>query len=364
MSKNYYETLGVNKNATKEEIKKAYKKLALKYHPDRAPKDKKNEYEEKFKEINEAVSILGDEKKRSQYDQFGTTANQQGGSSGFQGFDFSDIFGGGFGGFEDLFEHLTGGRRTRSSRARRGSDIAVEISVNLEEVELGTKKIITLNKLEKCKDCQGRGAHAFETCSYCGGSGVVTQTQRTPFGMFQQRGMCPACRGEGQTPKDKCSTCSGEGLIRRKRDLEINIPAGVEEGMRLRIAGEGQVGEKGGPAGDLFAIIHVKEHKVFVRDGNDIKLTIPISFTQATLGDEIEIPTITGKATLKIPAGTDSETVLKMRGKGLPSVHRNLKGDQLVKVKIQVPKKLSKNQKDLLKKFNEKKPGFFEKIFG
>ena len=364
-NKDYYNLLGVEKGFTKEEIKKAYKKLAMKYHPDRAPEDKKKEYEEKFKEISEAASVLGDDKKRQQYDQFGSSSFQ--GGAGHQGFDFSDMFRSGFGGgFDDVIDQIFGGRSKKGARARRGADLAYETEISLEEVSKNTKKTIELNKLERCNECEGKGATKFDSCHHCGGSGFVKMTQRTPFGLFQQTGACPYCHGKGELPQDSCPECSGEGLVRKRKKIEVTIPAGVENGMRLRVAGEGQVGENNGPSGDLYVIIYVTEHQFFKREENDLHITIPISFTQAVLGDEVEVPTIDGKADLKIPEGTASETILRMRGKGLPSVHDRSHGDQMVKVKIEVPKKLTKKQKELIKQLKEEKPikGLFKKIFG
>lgn len=363
--KDYYKTLGVEKGATKEEIKKAYKKLALKYHPDKAPEEKKQEYEDKFKEINEAAAVLGDEKKRQQYDQFGSSAFQ----GGHQGFDFSDIMSqfrsGAFGDFDDIFEQLFSGGR-RSSRARRGSDLLFETTITLEDAYKGTKKTIPLNKLEHCQECHGKGANKFDQCHHCQGSGTISRTQRTAFGLFQQRGPCPYCHGRGELPQDSCDDCAGEGLVRKKKEIEVSIPAGVESGMRLRVPGEGEVGSNNGPAGDLYVEVHLKDHKVFQRDGEDLHLTVPISFTQAVLGDEIEVPTIDGKAKLKIPAGTQSETIFKMRDKGMPNIRGGYHGDQMVKVHVEIPKKLSKKQIDLVKQLKEDKPskGFLKRVFG
>lgn len=367
MSKDYYQLLGVEKSATKEQIKKAYKKLAMKFHPDRAPEEKKKEYEEKFKEISEAASVLGDEKKRQQYDQFGSAGFQ----GGHQGFDFSDIMsqfrGGSFGGggFEDLFDQLFGGGGGRRSRARRGNDLAYELEISLEEAFTGASKTIKLNKLERCQDCDGKGAHKFERCHHCAGSGTVKQTQRTPFRIFQQTGPCPYCHAKGELPQDSCKTCHGEGAERKRKEIEVSIPAGVANNMRLRVRGEGEIGANNGPSGDLYVIVYVKQHKYFKREHNNLHLTIPISFTQATLGDEIDVPLIQGKATLKIPAGTQTETVLRLKGKGMPSLDGG-RGDQLVKVHVEIPTKLTKKQKDLIKQLGEKKPSksFFEKILG
>ena len=373
--KDYYKTLGVQKNATKDEIKKAYKKLAMQFHPDRAPEEKKKEYEEKFKGINEAAAVLSDDKKRQQYDQYGSSAFQQGGAGagGFEGFDFSDIMShfrsSMSGDSDDMFEQLFGGGGggRRSGRARRGSDLLYETEISLEDAFHGTKKTIALNKLEHCTECKGRGAHRFEKCSSCQGSGYLKRTQRTPFGIFQQTGPCGSCQGKGEIPQDSCSTCDGEGVVRRKKEIEITIPAGVQQGMRLRIVQEGEVGAQGGPAGDLYVQIALKEHQVFRREENDVHLTVPISFTQAVMGDEIEVPTLDGKASMKIPAGTSSETVFRMREKGFPDVHGSGElGDQLVKVKIEVPKKLAKKQFELLRQLDEEKPskGFLKKVFG
>ncbi|MBI2667052.1 molecular chaperone DnaJ [Candidatus Woesearchaeota archaeon] len=369
--KDYYKTLGVQKNATKEEIKKAYKKLALQYHPDRAQEEKKKEYEEKFKEINEAAAVLSDDKKRQQYDQYGSSAFQQGGAGGFEGFDFSDVMSqfrsGSFGNFDDVFEQLfSGGGGRRSGKARRGSDLLYETEISLEEAYLGTKKTLHINKLEQCADCKGRGAHTFEHCSHCHGSGYVKHTQRTPFGIFQQTGPCGSCGGKGELPQNSCTTCDGEGVVRKKKEIEVKIPAGVQQDMRLRIIHEGEVGAQGGPSGDLYVQIALKKHEVFRREDDDVHLTVPISFTQAVLGDEIDVPTLDGKASMKIPAGTSSETIFRMREKGFPDVHGGERGDQLVTVRIEVPKKLSKKQLELLKQIDEEKPskGFLKKVFG
>ena len=372
-NKDYYETLGVKKDATKVEIKKAFKKLAMKYHPDRAPADKKQEYEDKFKEINEAVSSLGDENKRQQYDQFGSAAFSGGaGGAGHQGFDFSDVMSqfrsGSFGNFDDVFDHLFGGGGSshRGSRARRGSDLLYEMEVSLEDAFSGTEEDIQLNKLEKCKGCEGRGAHKFESCHHCSGSGYMKRTQRTAFGLFQQTGPCPYCHARGELPQDSCSDCGGEGLVRKKKKIEVKIPAGVDDGMRLRVTGEGEVGKNNGPNGDLYVQIHLKPHKYFTRKNEDLHITVPISFSQAAIGDEIDVPTIDGKAKLKIPEGTQTETILRMRDKGLPSLRGGYHGDQMVKVHVEVPKKLSKKQKGLIKELDEEKPSksFLKKMLG
>lgn len=366
MGKDYYALLGIDKTVTKEQIKKAYKKLALKYHPDRAPDNLKKEYEEKFKEINEAAAVLGDDKKRQQYDQFGTDSFQ--GGNGFQGFDFSDIMSqfrsGMFGDFGDIFDHLFSGGGQRSS-AQRGEDLVCETEISLEEVASGVEKEIKLNKLVHCSECHGRGALKFSSCHHCQGSGYLKKTQRTPFGIFQQTGPCPYCQGKGELPQDSCRSCGGEGLIRSKKNISVQIPPGVEDDLKLRVAGEGEAGLNGGPSGNLYLIIHVQEHPLFIRNGRNIHLTVPISYTQAVLGDEIEVPIIKGKALLTIPAGTASETVFRMRDKGLPELNTHYRGDQMVKVKIEVPQKLTKKQKELIAQLNEEKPSksFLNRFF-
>lgn len=366
--KDYYKLLGVGKGATKEEIKKAYKKLALKFHPDRAAEEKKKEYEEKFKEINEAASVLGDDKKRQQYDQFGAAGVGNGGHRGFDNSDFMSQFrSGNFGDFGDIFDSLFGGGgRGRGTRPQRGSDLLYETEITLLEATNGIKKTITLNKLEHCEACSGRGATEFDQCTTCSGSGHFKQTQRTPFGIFQQTRPCHQCGGKGEVGRSKCEKCSGDGAVRKRKKIDVTIPAGIENGMRLRLRSEGEIGANRGPSGDLFVEVNVTSHKYFQRQGNNLHITVPISFTQATLGDEIEVPTIGGKADLKIPSGTDSETVFRMKGLGMPSVHDKSKGDQMVKVQIEVPKKLKKNQKELLKNLAEEKPqkSFLKRIFG
>tara|TARA_Y100000310_G_scaffold335593_1_gene418012 strand:+ start:4040 stop:5164 length:1125 start_codon:yes stop_codon:yes gene_type:complete len=374
MTKDYYKTLKVDKNATKEQIKKAYKKLAMKYHPDRASEDKKKEYEEKFKEINEAAAVLGDEQKRTQYDQYGDpdAFKQASGFEGFQGFDFSDIMSkfrfdnsGSQGGFGDIFDQIFGGGGGRTRR-RRGHDLQYELEITLEDAFHGAKKTIDLNKLEHCPECKGKGGKNFQRCTHCSGSGYLKKTQRTPFGYFQQTAPCHYCKGEGEVPNQTCSDCQGEGLVRKKKQIEVTIPAGVENNNRLRVSGEGEPGDKGGSSGDLYIFLYIKPHEVFKRIDNNIHLTIPISFTQACLGDEIKVPTLDGKVKLKIPPATQSETIFRMRDKGIPFLNHPGAGDQMVKVHIQVPRKLTRKQKELIKQLKEEKPSksFFEKWFG
>mgnify|MGYP003985982313 FL=1 len=368
-NKDYYNLLGVDKSATKKEIKKAYKKLAMKYHPDRAPEEKKVEYEEKFKEISEAASVLGDDTKRSKYDQFGSSAFSGGGAggSGFQGFDFSDImsqfrFGGGGG--DDIFDSLFGGRGQRGRRVYQGSDLLYEMTITREEAATGTTKTIQINKLDHCGECKGKGGTNISSCSTCNGSGQTSTVQRTPFGAFRQQRPCHACGGEGEVPENVCGPCGGEGLQRKKKKHDVKVPKGIESNMRLRLTREGEAGKNGGPYGNLFVQISISAHKYFERRSDNLHITVPISFHQAVLGDEIEVHTITGKAILKIPKGTDSETIFRMKGKGMPHLRSTTIGDQMVKVHIEVPKKVSKKQKEALDKFKDNpSKGFFADLF-
>jgi len=368
--KDYYKILGVEKNASKEEIKKAYKKLAKKHHPDLNKEDK--EAEHKFKEVSEAASILGDDDKRKQYDQFGTTYDKFAG----HGFDFSDfgfdsggsnfdlgdlfegLFSGGFGGF--------GGRRR--SGPRRGSDLRYDMEITLEDAAFGASKEITVPRLEKCAKCDGTGAHSksdIVECPECEGRGMYRKTQRTPFGMFSTTTTCGKCRGAGKYIKEECEECDGTGVVRKVRSIKINIPAGAEEGTNLRVTGQGEAGEKGSASGDLYVVLHEKEHDEFEREGNDIRIGVPISFSKAAIGGDIEVPTLKGKATLKIPSGTQPGTVFRMKGKGIPSLHGYGTGSELVEVTIRVPTKISKKQKQCLDDFDKesKKKGFFKKVF-
>ena len=370
MAKDYYKILGVEKSSTKEEIRKAYKKLAKKYHPDL---NKGEDSTEKFKEINEAAAILADDEKRTKYDQFGTTADQFG--QGFQGFDFSDFMSdvgdAGFD-FDSIFESFFGGRSPFGSRKkspRRGADLRYDMEIILEEAATGITKHIVIPRLETCTKCHGSGAETeedIENCPDCNGTGVIRKTQRTPFGIFSTQGACGKCSGQGKYIKNECEVCDGTGVEKKTRKLEIKVPAGAEEGTNLRVSGEGEAGEKGAPAGDLYVVIHVKEHDTFERDGDDIYVKIPISFTIAALGGEIDVPTLDGKVKLKIPSGTQNNTVFRMKDKGIPYLHNHGSGNENVEVIIEVPEKLSKKQKEILKEFekeSKKKKGIFSKIF-
>ncbi len=358
MAKDYYKVLGVPKNATKEEIKKSYKQLAKKYHPD-LNKDNPDA-EAKFKEINEAASVLGDDEKRQQYDQFGD-ADAFKRSSGFSGFDsnFGDFASFDFG---DIFDQFFSGGRSRR-RESNGSDLRVDIEISLEDAAAGAVKNISVPRIEQCEKCNGSGAESkddIKTCGTCEGSGMMRRTQRTPFGMFSTTSTCSECRGRGKVIEKECSECDGTGVTRKVRKIEIKVPAGAEEGTNLRISGEGEAGEHGASPGDLYIIVHVKEHDVFEREGDDINVKVNIPFTTAALGGEAEVPTLDGKAELKIPAGTQSNTVFRMKGKGIPYLHGHGKGDELVEVIIAVPEKLSSRQKELLMEFDKvKKKGWF-----
>ncbi|MDO8481382.1 MAG: molecular chaperone DnaJ [Nanoarchaeota archaeon] len=368
MAKDYYQTLGVGKNATKEDVKKAYKKLAKQFHPDL---NKSADAEQKFKEINEAAAVLGDDAKRSQYDQFGDAESYKraaggngasgfdfGGFRDFAGFDFGDIF-------DQFFSGgMNGGQRRRS---KRGSNIRVDIEITLENAAQGTIKILSIPREERCPQCQGTGAASPEditTCSECNGAGVSRRTQRTPFGVFATTSTCGTCRGRGKTIEIECEECDGTGLVKKTRKIEVKVPPGAEEGTNLRVTGEGEAGEEGADAGDLYVIIHVKEHELFERRADDLYIKVEIPFTTAALGGEVEVPTLLGKASLRIPAGTQSNTVFKMRDKGIPYLHGSGQGDELVEVVVAVPKSLSKRQKELLEEFEgrepKKKKGFFK----
>jgi molecular chaperone DnaJ len=367
MAKDYYKILGVEKNATKEEIKKAYKKLAKKYHPDL---NKSSDATEKFKEINEAAAVLADDQKRTQYDQYGTTADQ---FKGFEGFDFSDVMsdiGSSFD-FDSIFESFFGGgfgaRRRRGPR--RGADLRYDLEITLEEAAKGATKHIVIPRLEQCTKCHGSGAESeadIVNCPECNGSGAQRRTQRTPFGIFSTTTTCGKCRGQGKYIKKECVVCDGTGVVKKTRKLEIKVPAGAEEGTNLRVVKEGEAGEKGAEAGDLYVIIYVKPHDIFERHGDDIYVKIHIPFTVAALGGEVEVPTLDEKAKLKIPAGTQNNTIFRMKGKGIPYLHGHGCGNENVEVIIEVPEKLSKRQKELLKEFekeSKKKKGIFGKMF-
>lgn len=346
--RDYYEVLGVSKNATEAEIKSAFRKLAKKYHPDVC---KEPDAAEKFKEAQEAYAVLSDASKRQQYDQFGHAAFQGGGPGGaggfdFSGFDFSDIFGdlfgGGFGGFSSF------GGGSSSNRPRKGSDSLIRMNLTFEEAIFGTKKTITLDVSSECKSCHGAGGHGEKTCSTCHGSGDVTTEQRTLFGTFMSKSTCPDCKGSGKTYDTTCKECRGSGKIKEKQEIEVKIPAGVDNNSQLRLSGKGNAGVNGGPNGDVYIEFTVKEHPIFVRDDMDIYLELPLTITEAILGAKKEVPTVHGTVKLAIPAGSNSGDKHRLRGKGVESVHSSRKGDMYVILKVVTPKKLSRDQKKLI----------------
>ncbi len=364
MTKNYYNILEVDRNASDAEIKKAYRRLALKYHPDRNPNDKVSE--DKFKEINEAYTCLSDPHKKSNYDQFGTAEGAGAGFGGFSG-GFGD-FNSNFGDiFEDVFGNIFGdfsGRR--KTRPAKGPDLRYDLEINLKDSVFGTEKKINIPRWENCSACDGTGAKPGKgptVCQTCKGTGQTKLQQ----GFFTIARTCGTCRGEGKIITDPCTKCKGQGKTRRECTVSLKIPVGVDTGIRLKVTGEGEAGSHGGPNGDLYVVIHVEPHPFFKRKDNDLLCEVPISFVQATLGGEIQVPTIDGESTIKIPAGTPSGKVFHLRGKGVPKLGGYGKGDQYVSVFIDVPKKLSPRQNELLREFAEisgddVSKGFMDKI--
>ena len=353
-NKDLYEILGVSRDATDEEIKKAYKKMVKKYHPDLNPDSKTAE--EKMKEVNHAYDILSDSQKKARYDQFGDDGNNSGGFGGGAG-GFGGFGAEGFGDIFDMFFGGGGGGRGRNQNApRQGNDLRVDIRVTFEEAAKGTTKEIELNRTESCTECGGSGAKPGterKTCQNCGGSGKVRVNQQTPFGQFQTVKTCPKCSGKGSVVETPCPSCSGTGRVRKKRTIKVNIPPGVDTDSRLRMQSEGEGGINGGPAGDLYIYITVSPHEFFRRSGDDILCNIPITMVQAALGAEIEVETLDGKVKLTIPAGTQSGTSFRLRGRGFPKLRGYGKGDQHVRVNVQTPTNLTAEQKDLLRKFEE-----------
>ncbi len=355
MSKrDYYEVLGVSKNASPEEIKKAHKKKVMEYHPDR---NKDPEAPNRFKEAQEAYEVLSDDQKRSRYDQFGHNDPYQnmgggggaGGGGGFGGIDdlgdiFSSIFGGGFG----------GGSRRDPNAPRRGNDLEYTLTVDFKDAVFGKEMEVKLPRTETCDTCNGSGAKAGtkpETCKVCNGSGQQEFVQNTMFGRMVNRRVCSNCSGQGVIIKEKCSTCHGSGKVKKNRTIHVKIPAGIDEGSQLRVSGEGEAGSRGGPPGDLYIYIRVKSHEFFERQDEHIYCEIPLTFAQAALGDEIEVPTLTGKVKLKIPAGTQTGTFFRLKGKGVPRLRGSGHGDQHIKVVVVTPKNLTDEQKDLIREF-------------
>lgn len=369
--RDYYEVLGVDKSASDADIKKAYRKLAKQYHPDVNPGNK--EAEAKFKEVSEAYEVLSDAQKRAQYDQFGHAGFEQGGFGGFNG-DF-----GGFGDFGDIFETIFGGfGGTRSSsRTRRGpqkgADLKASVEITFEEAAFGVEKEISIHRMETCEKCEGSGSKPGtkpSTCQHCNGTGQIQYKQRTPFGQFVNIKTCDVCHGEGKVITHPCDACNGKGRIRKQKKIKLNVPSGIDDGQTIKLGGEGEPGLKGGPAGDLFISVRVKPHAIFQRQGNDVICEMPITFVQAALGTELEVPTLDGKVKYTVPEGTQTGTVFRLKSKGIPFLRGNGRGDQYVKVHVEVPKKLNDKQKAVLKEFAEligdevyeQRKSFFEKM--
>ena len=382
--RDYYEVLGIGKNATDAEIKSAYRKLAKKYHPDLNPGDK--EAEEKFKEVNEANDVLSDPQKRQRYDQFGFAgvdpnyAAANGGGAGgfgggFGGVDlgdiFGDIFGGGCGGG---FSGFGGGSSTRTANApRKGHDIQASVILTFEEAAHGCSKKITINRQDTCPDCGGTGAAkgtSPETCPDCGGRGYVVTQQRTPFGVMQSQQPCSHCGGRGTIIRNPCKTCRGTGKTAARKSLEINIPAGIDDDQNIALRGQGDAGSNGGPAGDVIVHVTVKADPMFERDGYDVTIHVPITFSQAVLGDDVEVPTVDGRIVQHIPEGTQSGTKFRLRGQGIQYLNGRGRGDQYVIVDVEIPKKVTRAQREALKAFEdsmkednyEKRKGFFKNL--
>jgi len=342
--RDFYEVLGVGRDTSQEDIKKAYRKLALKYHPDRNPGDK--EAEERFKEASAAYQILGDPERRAQYDRFGHAAFDQ--QAGFGGFDFSA-------GFEDLFSDIFGdffggGRGRSRGRSRRGEDLRYDLELQFEEAAFGCEKKLSIPRWKGCETCEGKGTKsgtAPKTCPSCRGSGQIRFQQ----GFFSIAKTCSQCGGEGSIVADPCATCGGSGRVRVTQNLSVKIPAGVDSGSRLKLRGEGEAGLAGGPSGDLYVAIAVAEHPVFSRQGTNVICELPVSFTQLALGAEVEVPTLEGKAKVKIPAGSQNGSIFPLRGKGIPDLQGYGRGDQIVRVHVEVPRKLTARQRELLEEY-------------
>ena len=371
MSKrDYYEVLGIDKGASEKEIKRAFRKMAKKYHPDLNPGDK--EAEHKMKEVNEAYEVLSDSDKRSRYDRFGHDGVNGQGAGGFGGFGQGA---GGFGDiFEDIFDMFGGGSSSRrKSGPRKGADLKYRVNIKFEEAAFGVEKEIKINRTEDCSVCNGTGAKPGTkktTCSKCHGTGEVKYVQNTPFGQIVNTRTCDKCHGKGQIIEEPCTHCNGTGKERKVKKINIKIPAGIDTGSAIPLRGEGEPGEKGGPAGDLYVYVNVLPHKFFERQGNDIICEMPITFVQATLGASIEVPTLEGKVRYDIPEGTQTGTVFRLKNKGISDVRGYGKGDQYVKVKVHVPEKLNDKQKQILREFaketgetvEEQKKGLFDKV--
>ena len=374
--RDYYDVLGVSRDASDAEIKKAYRKLSKQYHPDI---NKEADAADKFKEITEAYEVLSDADKRSMYDQYGHAATDGSyGAGGFGGGGFGGFSGGGFSGFEDIFESFFGGGMggagsTRANAARRGDDLQYRVKLKFEEAIFGKEVTITYNRKQECHTCHGSGAKEGTepvTCHKCHGSGVINVQRNTPFGAMMSQATCDVCHGTGKEIKEKCSTCHGAGTETQQHSVKVTVPAGVEDNQQMRVSGQGEAGTNGGPYGDLYVVFQVEDSDIFEREGTEIFYELPISFSQAALGDEVKVPTVHGNVKLKIPAGTQTGTTFRLREKGSPSLRGGRKGDQHVSVKVVTPKRLTDRQKDLFKQLAESsgesvkghEGGFFDKM--
>ncbi len=362
MAKDYYKVLGVDKNASQEEIKKAFRKMARKYHPDIAGK----EGEEKFKEANEAFQVLSNPQKKAQYDQYGNESFKSGDfTGGFGNVNFEDLFRDS--GFGDIFNIFSGGRRTRRNGPKPGSDLRYDLDISFEQAFSGLTTKIEIPVYVACKACKGTGSKdgILKTCPVCGGTGEVKKVQRTPFGQTVFITTCDKCKGLGKIISEKCEKCNGTGRVKENKKIEIEIPEGVDEDSYLRVAGQGEAGFNGGPTGDLYVVIHIKPHKIFERRGSDLFCRMTINLSKAIFGGEIEVPTISGTAKLKLPKGTQSHTIFRLKGQGMPDIHFHKRGDEFVKIIVEIPKNLSGEHEPALKKIFGKDikttKGFFSK---
>jgi molecular chaperone DnaJ len=343
VKRDYYEVLGVSRDATDEEIKRAFRKLAFQYHPDR---NREDGAEEKFKEVNEAYEVLSDADKRAAYDRFGHGGAEGFFGRGFEGFDF-----GSFGGFGDIFEAFFGGTGTATRRApKRGNDLRYKISISFEEAALGCEKEIDITRTEICSTCHGTGSKPGSQpgrCPSCNGTGQIRRVQRSLFGQFINTTVCSQCHGEGRLITDPCPECKGAGIQKRKRRILVTVPAGVDDGNGIRLSGEGDAGSRGGSPGNLYVVLSVARHDFFTREGDDVIYELPINFAQAALGAEVEVPTLYGKSQLKIPSGSQTGKVFRLKDKGIPHLHRGGRGDQLVRLLVVTPESLNKEQRRL-----------------
>ncbi|MBQ7565516.1 MAG: molecular chaperone DnaJ [Oscillospiraceae bacterium] len=356
--RDYYEVLGVEKSASDDEIKRAYRKMAQKYHPDMNPGDK--DAEARFMEVNEAHEVLSDPDKRARYDQYGFAGvdpnfNPNAGFGG--GFGGGAGFGDIFGGFGDIFGDIFGGGTQRRPNApQKGQNVGAHVEITFEEAAFGCKKEVMVGRIEDCPTCHGSGCadgKSPETCDQCRGTGTVRVTRQTAFGAFAQTSACPKCGGTGKIIREPCQTCKGRGKVRKNKKLEVSIPAGIDEGQSVRVRGEGSAGMNGGPSGDLLVGVDIRPHKIFKRDGANVLCEMPITFAQAALGAEVEVPTLDGAVRYRVPEGTQTGTTFRLKGKGIPYVGYKNRGDQYVTVTVETPTKLTKAQKDLLKQFDE-----------